>query len=380
MSERELDLNKYISSLPENLFEFVNPDNPVEKRLMAAEGAIPLIPGDLTQVLFCLIHDSDEIIREAAKTSMADIPEQTMLNILSDTATSPELLDYISREQDNEDYFQAILLNSTTTDSTYAYLAQNERSQVNLEIIAQNKQRIMRSLNIVECLSQNPSISRSTMDSVLSFISLYLEKDEKIKKFLEKDDKETEIVEESVGQQEPEEKIKGEEVDEFEDIEESFLDELEIPEELLTEYEDDEVTDHIRESITSKIRTLTIAEKIKLAIQGNMEIRRILVRDNNRLISSAVLKNPRLSDMEVILISQSKMIDEEILRQISETRKWTRHYQVKSSLVNNPKTPLHISLNFLRHLRHVELRQIMSDRNLPGVINQAARKILKEKR
>jgi pentose-5-phosphate-3-epimerase len=84
--------------------------------------------------------------------------------------------------------------------------------------------------------------------------------------------------------------------------------------------------------------------------------------------------------MEIILISQSKIIDEEILRQISETRRWTRHYQVKSSLVHNPKTPVHISLNFLRHLRHVELKQIMSDRNLPGVINKAARQILMEKR
>ena len=111
-----------------------------------------------------------------------------------------------------------------------------------------------------------------------------------------------------------------------------------------------------------------------------METRRILVRDSNRLISGAVLKNPRLTDMEIIMISQSKVVDEDILRQISDTRKWTRHYQVKSALVHNPKTPTHISLNFLRHLRHIELKQIMSDRNLPGVINQAAKKIIMEKR
>jgi len=372
MNEQKLDFNKLISALPENLFEFVNPDNPVEKRLMAAQGAIPLIPGDLVQVLLCLIHDSDDRIRDAAKISLADIPEQTMSNILSDAGTSAEFLDYISKEHNNEDYMQAILLNNTTTDSTYAYLAQNERSQVNLEIIAQNKQRIMRSLNIVESLSQNPSISRSTMDSVLSFISLYLEKDEKIKKFFEKDDKESEIDDDSVDHKEPD--------DDFDEIEESFLDDLEIPDDLLIDYEEDQVTEVFRDNLVNKVRTLTIAEKIKLSIQGNMEIRRILVRDSNKLISSAVLKNPRITDMEIILISQSKIIDEEILRKISETRRWTRHYQVKSSLVHNPKTPLHISLNFLRHLRHVELKNIMSDRNLPGVINQAARKILKEKR
>ena len=87
----------------------------------------------------------------------------------------------------------------------------------------------MRSINIVEGLSQNPSISRSTLDSVLSFISLYLEKDEKIKKFFETDNKENEINEESVDHQEP--------GDEFEEIQESFLDDLDIPEELLKDYE-----------------------------------------------------------------------------------------------------------------------------------------------
>ncbi len=372
MNEQKLDFNKLVSALPENLFDFVNPENPVEKRLMVAQGAIPLIPSDLAQILFCLIYDNEGSIRDAAKTSLADFPEQTMSDILADISTSPEFLDHISKEQRNEDYIQAILLNTTTTDSTYAYLAQNERSQVNLEIIAQNKQRILRSLNIVEGLSQNPSISRSTLDSVLSFISLYLEKDEKIKKFFEIDNKENEINEESVDHQEP--------GDEFEEIQESFLDDLDIPEELLKDYEDDQLTDAFRDNMLNKIRSLSIAEKIKLSIQGNMETRRILVRDSNRLISSAVLKNPRLTDMEIILISQSKVVDEEILRQISEKRRWTRHYQVKSSLVHNPKTPSHISLNLLRHLRHVELKQIMSDRNLPGVINQAARKIIMEKR
>ena len=372
MNLQNVDFDKLINELPENLFEFVNPQNPVEKRLMAAEAAVPLTPRDLTRVLFCLVFDEDTGVSQAAKLSLEDLPEQTMSDILADSSTSPEFLDFISRDQKNEIYVQAILLNSNTTDSTYAYLALNERSQVNLEIIAQNKQRILRSIEIVEGLSQNPSISRSTLDSVLSFIGLYLEKDENIKKFFE----EEESKEDNAQQAEAD----VDEDNEFEKVEESFFDELEIPEELLKEYEEEEITDALRDNMYNKIRTLTIAEKIKLSIQGNMETRRILVRDSNRLISGAVLKNPRLTDMEIILISQSKVVDEEILRQISETRKWTRHYQVKSALVHNPKTPTHISLNLLRHLRHVELKNISSDRNLPGVINQAAKKIIMQKR
>jgi len=372
MSIQNLNIENVIKGLPENLFEFVNPENTIEKRLMAAEGAIPLSPKDLARVLFCLVFDSEKSIQDAAKISLIDIPEQTMIDILADNATSAEFLEYIAKNSKNEDYIQSVLLNPATDDSTYAFLAQYERSQVNIEIIAQNKQRILRSLDIVVGLSNNPSISRSTLESVLSFISLYLEKDESIKKFFDEDQKKDEMVEKSDYMQERDEEI--------EDIEESFFDDLEIPEELLKEYEEEELTDAVRDNLLSKIRALSIAEKIKLSIQGNMETRRILVRDGNRLVSSAVLKNPRLSDMEIILISGSKIVNEDILRQISETRKWTRHYQVKSALVHNPKTPVHISMNLLRHLRHVELKLIMLDKNLPGVISQAAKRITIEKR
>jgi len=372
ISEQKLNKEKNIKGLPENLFEFVNPENPIEKRLMAAEGAIPLTPKDLVRVLFCLVSDSEKSIREAAKISLIDIPEQTMIDILADNATSAGFLDYIAKNLKNEDYVQSVLLNPVTDDSTYAFLAQHEHSQVNIEIIAQNKQRILRSIDIVEGLSKNLSISRSTLDSVLSFISLYLEKDESIKKFFDEDRIEDGRVEESDDMQERDKEI--------EDIEKSFFDDLETPEELLKEYKEEELTDAVRDNLLSKIRTLTIAQKIKLSIQGNMETRRILIRDGNRLISSAVLKNPRLTDMEIILIAGSKVVSEDILRQVSETRKWTRHYQVKSSLVHNPKTPVHISMNLLRHLRHMELKLIMLDKNLPGVINQAAKRITMEKK
>lgn len=371
MSEQELNIEEVINDLPENLFEFVNPENQIEKRLIAAQGAIPLPPKDLVRVLYCLTFDSEERIREESRKSISDLPEKTMIDILADNSTLPGFLDYIARNVENEGYIRALLLNSFTYDSTYAYLAEHEHSQVNIEIIAQNKQRILRSLDIVEGLSRNFAISRSTLDGVLSFIGLYLEKDEKIRKFFEEEQKqEDEFIE-------PEDK--HDEAEEDKEINESFFDNIEIPDELLQDFQEDEVTDVLRENLQTKIRSLSIAEKIKYSIQGNMETRRILVRDSNRLVSSAVLKNPRLTDMEVILIAQSKVVDEDILRQISETRKWTRHYQVKSSLVRNPKTPVHVAMNFLRHLRHVELKQIMSDRNLPGVINQAARKLTKEK-
>jgi len=124
---------------------------------------------------------------------------------------------------------------------------------------------------------------------------------------------------------------------------------------------------------------MNIAERVKLAILGNKEARTILVRDPNRIVSGAVLKNPRLTDMEIINIAQSKTVDEDILREISMARRWAKIYQVKVALVNNPKTPSHVSLNLIRHLRDRELRGLLGNKNLPGVITSTARKIMQER-
>ena len=360
-----------VSELPEDLRGFADLSNPREQRLMAAQGVIPIPPKDLVKVLHCLAFDSDEEIKNEAKKSVLDIPENTINDILSDGSTSPNFLDYIARNIENEQFAQKVLLNPNTLDSTFAHLAVSQHSASNLEIIANNGQRILRSIEIVESLSNNPAVSRSTLDGVISFISLYLEKDERIKKYFESTDEK---------EKEEQELAKKHESD-IEEIEETFFDDLEISEDLLEEFEgDDSIPDSVRESISLKLQNMTMAEKLKVAISGNMEARRILIRDNNRVVSSSVLRNPRLTDMEVILISQSKVVDEEILRKVSETRRWVRHYQVKNSLINNPKTPAHISMNLLRHLRERDLKALASNRNIPGVVIKASKNMLKQKK
>ncbi len=134
------------------------------------------------------------------------------------------------------------------------------------------------------------------------------------------------------------------------------------------------------QNVMIKISMLNIGQKIKLAILGNREARTILVKDPNRIVSKAVLKNPRLTDSEVVLISQSKIVNEEILREVAESRKWARLYQVKLALVNNPKTPPHMSINLIRQLREFDLRNLRWNRNLPGVISNAVKQIMLERR
>lgn len=134
-----------------------------------------------------------------------------------------------------------------------------------------------------------------------------------------------------------------------------------------------------RVGINKQIMSLTVAEKVKLAMLGNKETRSILVKDANKLVSTAVLKNPRISDPEVVAAVHSRNISEEVLRIISNNRSWLRNYQVKCGLVNNPKTPLRIALKLINHLMLKDLKTLAKSKNVSNVISTSANNALQRK-
>jgi hypothetical protein len=370
----------FLEKIPESLKKFVDPSMPKEMRLMAAKGLIPVPPKDMALVLYCLTLDLDTEISKEAERSLKSMPEQVIATVVGDISTPPELLDYIGRNTTNDSILEKIILNQSTSDTTITYLAETVHAGSLTELIANNQVRILRSAEIVEALSKNPSISRSTLDRVVSFLRLYLEKKGEIPKFLEEDKTALDTSQEVEGLSlDTEGTEKESESTVLEDVRESFLDSIDFSKELIEETEE-EIGERKRENLLYIIKQMRIPERIKLAILGNTEVRKILVRDPNKLVASAVLKNPRLTDMEVVLIAQSKTVDEELLREISATRKWARVYRVKVALVNNPKTPAHIALNFIRHLRDKELKSLMQNKDVPGVIVSAAKRLVQERR
>ena len=351
---------------------------------MAAQGLIPIGPKDLALVLYSLTLDMDEEISKEAEASLKSVPEAAMTTVLLNTSTPPELLDWVARNTTSESQIQKIILNRSTSDATMAYLAEAVRAQSLIELIADNQQRILGSATIVESLSKNPSISRSTLDKVISFFQLYLNKKGGSPGPYPESPEESgpsqgieDLVLENGRVQEPQDGFNPQTG--LEDVQESFLDGIYLSEDLINEVED-EANDERREGLFHRIKRMNIAERIKLALLGNREARAILVRDTHRIVSCSVLRNPHLTDMEAILIAQSRTVDEEVLCEIAGTRKWARIYHVKVSLINNPKTPPHISLNLINHLRNTELKTLINNRNIPGVVTTTARRMIDEKK
>jgi hypothetical protein len=121
---------------------------------------------------------------------------------------------------------------------------------------------------------------------------------------------------------------------------------------------------------------MSMGERIKLALRGNKDARMILIRDPSKLVRRFVLRNPRISDAEVIAVARNRSAEEDLLRKISEKKEWMRNYQVRLSLTTNPKTPLPIALKQVNLLGERDLRALAKSKNVSHAVAAQARRLL----
>ena len=130
---------------------------------------------------------------------------------------------------------------------------------------------------------------------------------------------------------------------------------------------------------TRVLSSLPIVERMKLAMKGTREQRAQLIRDSNRLVASAVLSSPKLTETEVESFAKMANVTEEVLRVIAANRTWTKNYGVVLGLAKNPKTPAGISMQLLHRLNERDIKMLGVDRNVPEVLRLAARKMMVKK-
>lgn len=124
------------------------------------------------------------------------------------------------------------------------------------------------------------------------------------------------------------------------------------------------------------LSSLTVMERMKLAMKGTREQRAVLVRDPNRLVSAAVLGSPKLNETEIEAFARMGNVPEDVLRVIGSNRSWMKSYNLAASLVKNPKTPPAIAIPLVGRLNERDLKGLAKDRNVPEGIRLAARKVV----
>lgn len=132
--------------------------------------------------------------------------------------------------------------------------------------------------------------------------------------------------------------------------------------------------DEDRESATQKLAKMGFSARLKAAVKGSREMRAMLIRDPNKMISASVLSSPKLTEPEVESFAKMASLSEEVLRIIANNRAWTKNYNVVLGLTKNPKTPVALAMNFLSRLSNKDLTQVSVDRNVPEALRISARK------
>jgi hypothetical protein len=114
---------------------------------------------------------------------------------------------------------------------------------------------------------------------------------------------------------------------------------------------------------------------MKLAMKGTREQRATLIRDTNRIVATAVLTSPKLTEAEVEAFAKMANVSEDVLRIIGTNRTWLKNYAVALALAKNAKTPPGISMQLLHRLNEKDMKRISIDRNVPEVLRLAARRL-----
>ncbi len=371
---------------------------PQPARLAAARGMLPLQQSDLLEVLVALAHSDDAQIASAAnETLKAETPEDLLI-AASATDTAPNVLAYLATQGDGmQEIHEAAILNARTPDQALIKLAANTSHSSLLELITINQQRLVRCPEIIDAVLNNPACPSEAERRARETRKEFFEKERGARQIADElrargetaaaEFFETAELTTAAGELTLEDAwliAKHIEVSD-DDLDDSWLP-AERFEELLTEtaadasanvqriienerLEGGEVNAE-RVSLIRKIMFMNTKDRIKLAMKGDREARSILIRDSNKVVSSGVVNNPRITEQEIENIAAMRTVSDEVLRLIAMNRTWARAYPIIHNLARNPRTPIPTVMNILPRIRTKDLLNLQQNRN----VSEAARR------
>lgn len=134
-----------------------------------------------------------------------------------------------------------------------------------------------------------------------------------------------------------------------------------------------------RETLLQKLSRMRVVERVQLAIKGGRDARILLVRDPCKVVQRAVLQSPQLSDREVEGFAAMASLSDETLRLIAANKKYRKNYMVTKALINNPKTPLEVTLHLLPTINAQDLKLLTTNRNIPETLRTASIRLQRQR-
>jgi hypothetical protein len=378
---------------------------PRPAQLTASRGVLPLPQIDLLEVLVTFSEGTDAELKNNAIATLASQNADSLRTTMSSIEAAPKVLAYFAGRGDlPASVHEAIITNARTPPTAIVRFATATQDGNLLELISLNQQLLIQNPAIIDAIIRNtyrtPEAERRAAETRREFFEkergaqqianeLRARGKEAAAEFFEQ--AEIAVDQDGTGLS-AEDAILLAELIEVPDREtdDSWLS-LEYIEEIYEETdeqrkatigkilgelqaEDDEVSTE-RVSMINRIMKMGVKDRVKLGMKGDREARNILIRDPNRLVSTAVVNNPRITEQEVEMISSMRSISEEILRNIAINRQWSRSYGVMHALARNPRTPLANVVTILSRLQMRDLIAITKNRNVSDAVRRQATRL-----
>ncbi len=373
---------------------------PHQARLAAASGLLPLPQSDLLEVLVTLRDAEDAEIAEAAKETLTSQDAADLLTAAKSAETSPAVLDYLaSFSRDSRDVHEAVILNNRTSDEAVAGLASTTSDSSLLDLIATNQQRLVRFPKIIDAILANSDRSGEAERRARETRQEFFEKERGAQQiaqelrsrgnsaaaeFFESADLTGRLSVEDAWVIAQHIEVSDAELDDswlpterYEELKAETQEELAANFKRAVESERTELGElpPERVALIRRIMFMNARDRMKLAMKGDREARGILIRDSNRVVATAVVHNPRVTDQEVENIAAMRTVADEVLRLIALNRNWARSYPVIHNLVRNPRTPVPTVLNTLPRIRTKDLKNLAQNRNVSEAARRQAQRL-----
>lgn len=365
-----------LSKLPGPAQKLCGGGAPPQARMMAAKGIIPgLKPGDVVTVVAALTEDADEKVAAAARATFEKLPPPMLTGALG-AELQPAVIDKLADTYGSDaEVVEKLLRMPALSVDALELLAARADERIG-ELVATNEQRLLAAPTVIEKLYMNKRVRMSTADRLLELavrngIELSLPAFKEAAAAIG-----AELIMEASEEPTPDDVLFDEtdQVARQTDIQDEADDTHEV---------DEEGEEHLKDKfqpLYARIAQMTVSQKIRRAQVGTAAERLLLVRDMNRLVAVAAVKSPAMRENEAVLISGSRTVAEDVLREIARNREFTRNYQVKINLAKNPRTPFSFSARIIPLLRDNDLKDIAKSKNVPGAVQQAARQQLERKK
>lgn len=290
-----------------------------------ATGGAGLEPPVRAELLTVLAADADPAVKEKAQNALLSVPAEVMLEAAKSKDAPPALFEYVAESvKDGPAVAAALAANPNCPGSALAKVAEH-LAPASIQALVENLEKLAESPELVAALRDRTDL---TLEQQRAFEELTTETD-------------AETLEKTLAEGEPE------------------------PQK--------------RQTLTQRLARMNVVQRLTLALKGGKEERMALIRDPNKLVQRAVLQSPRMTDLEVETFSGMTNVSEEVLRHISLNRNFMKNYTVVRNLLNNPKTPVDISLHFLQRLVTTDQKKLSMNKNVPETVRSMVIKILRQK-